>query len=309
MFTSHARAALLSCVVLALPAIASAQTVGQVLDINDLTTGAVEVTDDQIAALTPDRANEDEPVRLSVTPRERGGAVKLEELANPKSKFYQDRGTFSVEGPRKRIIESAARGVGIRGGFAFEAERINKILMAPKYRNALAAHYPFSKLLLQSGYIVPPVITKVSNVRELPNQNFLSLTVGSYEITREPRLTTLKPTWMDYLLLPVRGVKPPQDIKLEGSGENSLWNTTVKNSWADGVQEARSTFVTALATLNRDYNGMVLYHQLAKQGAVSIPTVDVSRINWRVTPDGKRAYEGEVQIEITVGPKFRARRK
>lgn len=286
----------LLCAALALPTASYSQTVGEPLDINDITDEPITIPRSEL-------------VDVSVAPDEPGVAPSLAELANPKSKFYKKKGTFSVEGPRKRIIVAAARGVGIRGGFAYEAQRINKILMSPKYRNALARHYPFGNVMLQDGYIVPPVITKVSNVRDLANQNYLALTVGSYEITREPRLTTITPSWMDYLLLPIRGVQPPDDIMLDGAGEQELWNSTVKEAWVNGVMEARATLTTALATLNRDYAGMALYLDLAKQGAVSIPTVDVSRVKWRVTADGKRAYEGEVRIEIKVGPKFKSRKK
>lgn len=279
---------------LAAPLEASAQTIGSPLDLSDIMNAPVQIPADQL-------------VDVRVTDRENGRAISLNDLANPDSSFYRDQGTFRVTGARKRVIEAAARGVGIRGGFAYESERINKILMAARYRNALNAHYPFQRLLLQNGYVVPPVITRVNNVRELSGPNYLYLTVGSYEITREARLTTIAPTWMDYLLLPIRSVSPPDDIQLEGADEYALWRSTVKDSWVTGVREARAAFTTALATLNRDYNGMALYHQLAQQGAVSLPTVDVSNRRWRVTEDGQRAFEGETSIRITVASRFRAR--
>ncbi len=56
-------------------------------------------------------------VDVTVTDAEGGVAVSLTELANPDSKFYKEQGTFRVNGARKRVIEAAARGVGIRGGF------------------------------------------------------------------------------------------------------------------------------------------------------------------------------------------------
>lgn len=74
-----------------------------------------------------------------------------------------------------------------------------------------------------------------------------------------------------------------------------------------GVREARMAFSTALATLHRDYHGMRLYHELAQQGAISVPRVDVNNRRWRVTADGQRAFEGETTLEITVNSKFRRR--
>ena len=52
---------------------------------------------------------------------------------------------------------------------------------------------------------------------------------------------------------------------------------------------------------------MILYHDLARQGAVSVPQVDVSNRAWRVTEDGRRAFEGETTIEIVVASGFRRR--
>lgn len=66
----------------------------------------------------------------------------LNELRNPSSTFYKERGTFTVDGAKVSLIENAARGVGIRGGYAEEATRINDLLMQ-RYRNALNRRYNF----------------------------------------------------------------------------------------------------------------------------------------------------------------------
>jgi defect-in-organelle-trafficking protein DotC len=288
----------LLCVALSLPAATGhAQQVGAPLDLSELTSGA-----------TYDPRNPpQELVDLSVGRDERGEAVSLSQLSNPNSDFYRRTRVFQVDGARKQVIEAAARGVGIRGGFAYEAERINKVLMAGRYRSALDRHYPFRNLMLQQGYVVPPVITKVSNVREQSGPNFLYLTNGSYEITREPRLVTITPSWMDYLLLPIRSIRPPENIQLKGADEQAVWKAAVEDAWNTGVREARASFTTSLATLHRDYHGMRMYHSLAQQGALSVPQIDVSSVRWRVTEDGKRAFDGETRIEIKVGPSFRRR--
>lgn len=231
--------------------------------------------------------------------------IGLNELANPNSNFYRDRAVFSVTGARAQIIESAARGVGIRGGYADEAQRINDILM--NRRRSLGASFNFQPLMLNNGYVVPPVITEVRNVRELSGPNFLYLTNGSFEIAREPRLTTIAPTWMDWLLLPIRQVRPPENITLEGADEERLWAASVRDGWATGQTEARLTYTTAMATLNRDYFGMRRFHELARQGVLSVPTVDVRNVPWRVDENGRRAFQGEVTIEIQVGSEFRRR--
>lgn len=228
----------------------------------------------------------------------------LEELANPGSDFYTERGTFTVDGARVSLIENAARGVGIRGGYAAEATRINDLLLT-QYRGVLSARYNFAPLMLQNGYVVPPAITSIRNVSQLSGPNYLYLTTGSYEIVRPARLTTLTPTWLDWLSLPIRDVRPPDNLSLEGTDEEAIWRRSVEDGWEAGVREARMAFSVALATLHRDYYGMVLYHDLARQGAVSVPVVDIRSQSWRVTEDGTRAFEGETTLEITVASQFR----
>lgn len=274
----HATAMLLSASLLSMPA--TAQQVGEPLLLSDPLL-------DQIQS----------EVRSAPLP-------SLADLANPDSTFYSERGTFTVDGARVSLIENAARGVGIRGGYAAEATRINDQLLA-RYRGALDASYNFAPLMLQSGYVVPPAVTRVSAVSQLSGPNYLYLTNGSYEIVRAARLTTLTPSWLDWLSLPIRDVRPPDSLSLEGADERAIWRRSVEDGWETGVREARMTFSTALATLHRDYNGMRLFHELARVGAVSLPAVDVRAQRWRVTEDGQRAFEGETTLEIVVNSRFR----
>lgn len=230
----------------------------------------------------------------------------LDQLANPNSDFYQERGTFTVDGARIALIENAARGVGIRGGYATEATRINDLLLS-NYRTALERRYNFQPMMLQDGFVVPPSITRIRQVRQLSGPNFLYLTNGSYEIVRPARLTTITPSWLDWLQLPIRDVRPPDNIALEGAEEQAIWRRSVEDGWDTGVTEARMAFSTALATLHRDFHGMRLFFELAQSGAVSVPRVDVSNRDWRVDESGQRAFEGETTIEIVVNSEFRER--
>lgn len=255
------------------------------------------------ALLNASPANAQQPSALE---REIAGVIGLDELANPNSSFYRDRAVFSVTGARAQVIESAGRGVGIRGGFATEAQRINDLLMQ-RYRRRLEASFDFRPLMLNSGFVVPPVITEIRNVQELSGPNFLYVAEGSYEIVREPRLTTVTPTWMDWLLLPIREVRPPENITLDNGDEERLWSASVRDGWDTGIREARLTFTTAMATINRDYRGMQRFHDFARRGILSVPTVDVRRIPWRVDEEGRRAFQGETTLEIQVGAQFRRR--
>lgn len=228
------------------------------------------------------------------------------DIVNPDSRFYQNNGTFAASGARRTLIENAARGVGIRAGFAAEAEQINAIVMQ-KWRRILDQHYNFRPLLMQNGVVVPPVITRIQGVRELPSSRLLYSAQVQYEIVKEPRLSTLPPSWMDYALLPIRDVRPPTNISFENNAEKDLWRTAARAGWDEGVREARLAFVDAFNVLARDYAGMQLFHQLAGSGFVSVPRVDISRQATRIDENGRRAFVNEQAVRLVAGSRFRLR--
>jgi defect-in-organelle-trafficking protein DotC len=229
------------------------------------------------------------------------------EIVNPDSGFYKQRGTFAATGARRTMIEQAARGVGIRAGFAVEAEQINAI-MFQRYRSVMDRRYNFQPLLLQGGDVIPPVVTKINSVRELPNSRYLYSAQASYEIVKEPRLSTMAPSWMDYVLLPVREVRPPDNVSFEDDEEKSLWREAARAGWEEGIREARLAFVDAFNVLDRDYQGMILFRQLASQGFVSVPRIDIASQPTRIDANGRRAYVNERVVRIVAGSRFQIRK-
>ena len=246
---------------------------------------------------------------LAATPVLAQTAPSLEELQNPNSDFYRDRQTFVPTGAREQALASAARGVGVRGGFRFEAERINAQLEGNRStRSALDRQLNYAPLMMQRGYVVPPVITEIRNVEELNGERFLYLTSGSFEIVRDARLATLPPHWRDYLILPLQDPRPPQRLTAETNAERRLWAQEVESGYQRGITEAREAFRLGLNLATRDLRGMQRYHELQRQGIVSLPRIDISQVPVRVTEDGKRAFVGETSIRMIVEPKFVRRR-
>lgn len=227
----------------------------------------------------------------------------LEEIRNPKSNFYASRGMFIDEGGiRNSALNDAAKGVGVRAGFSYEAARINDALQK-RYRGVLTSRFSFFPLMLGGGRVIPPVITEVNNQQERLGNNFLYLSIGSYEIVKPASLALREPDWRDYLLLPVNDPRPPEGIAAEGSKELEAWKKSVDAGWAEGKREARRTFIANLNRLIRDYTGMQRYHSLAKKGAITIPRVQSIKNNRRV--DGDRMFVGEERLEIKVSAKFK----
>lgn len=246
------------------------------------------------------------PEDIYATDIEQGNVVSRKEITNPDSDFYEKRGTFENNSPRDRALANAARGVGIRAGFAYEARRLNNILETI-WTPVLNRNFPFSSLMLRQGTIVPPVITQIHGVEETSGDRYLYLTIGAYEIVKDARVAIRTPTWRDYLFLPVSDPRPPQGLVAKTGEEKDLWAKAADEGWDKGITEARDTFALNLNIMVRDFEGMRRYRDLQAQGVVSLPDVSTRRARYRVTDDGRRAFVGEEAIRIMVSPKFRGR--
>lgn len=231
--------------------------------------------------------------------------ASYKEILNPDSAFYKKTQSFVPSDPKLKAIYNAARGVGIRAGFADEADRINKIVRS-RYRAQLTSRFDFRQLMIEK-YVIPPVITEIRNVREHSGSDLLYLTDGAYEIVKDARLSFEPPKWEEYLILPIQPPAAPRGLSVETQEEKDIWREGAKTGWYAGIVEARRGFVTGWNILNRDFGGMRRYHKLAQQGIVSLPDVKTVAKRWSVSDNGTRAYKGETTIKLQVSPRFRVK--
>lgn len=156
--------------------------------------------------------------------------------------------------------------------------------------------------------LVPPVITEIRQVGERGGDRLLYLTLGAFEIIKPARLTLSPPTWRDYLRVHSSEGRSSASIAPQDSTEQDVWDKSFAAGAAAGITEARAAFSEAFNRLERDYQGMSRYHELAAQGAVSLPVVDVSSAKVRIAEGGRRAFVGEKVVTLRVTPTFRAAR-
>jgi hypothetical protein len=208
---------------------------------------------------------------------------------------------------RQQVIAQAARGVGVRQGFADETARINAELDGA-YGAALDRRYDFAPLMIDRT-LVPPVIVELRRLGERADDRRLYLTLGAFEIVRPARLALAPPGWRDYLYnTGVPPTLPPSasEVRPEGGAEEGVWGIAFESGVAVGIAEARASFTANLDRLERDHAGMGRYHDLARSGAVSLPVVGTSARRVRVAADGARAFVGERVVSLQVSPRFRA---
>lgn len=231
-----------------------------------------------------------------------GGTYTRADIMNPNSSFYsgEARGT----NVRQTQIRNAAYQVGIKAGFAAEAQRINNSLL--KYRYSMDQKFDFRSLMEVDGAVVPPVITTVTDIIERRSANYLYLTSGAYQIVQPAYVTVKIPAWQDYMMLDGGGPTPPTGIKVKDGADKTVWAEAARNGWERGVKEARAQFTAGMDRLVRDFNGIKTYRRLADDGAVSLTNVKITHKGGAIYLNGRKAVGERITVNLTVQPKFKS---
>ncbi|NGM38042.1 MULTISPECIES: type IV secretory system conjugative DNA transfer family protein [Methylobacterium] len=222
--------------------------------------------------------------------------------ANPDFSRYSA-GVFGDANRPTKVVQRTARSTGIQDGYREESRRIAAYLDTPEISARLDQRYPFAAVMVGPD-IVAPVVSELREVRQTPNRTLLVTTLGSFEILRDARVTVQPPNWRDYLT-----VAPPPEAKTtwtppKGDVEQANWDVGYKGGLDVGVAQARAAFDDGLARLDRDFAGMRRYHDLAAQGAVSLPIVKTRATALKVGRDGRSAAVEQRLLKIVVAPKF-----
>lgn len=229
---------------------------------------------------------------------------------NPSSPLYKRYEHNSVTDPqiRPKVLSQIGRGKGIRRGFIEEAARLRASIEG-QAAGRLDVRYDFTRQMIGT-HLVPPVIGEVRNVEQRDGDRVLYLTVGAYQIVRPARLVITPPNWRDYLY--IETAEPQTAISAlapDTPEEQKYFDEAYDSGVQKGIEEARQTFDDNLNRLERDYSGMERYHELERQGAVSLPVVKDQRRAVRVADGGQRAFVGEQVVTLRVTPRFKAARK
>ncbi|KMO42104.1 hypothetical protein VQ02_04100 [Methylobacterium variabile] len=212
-------------------------------------------------------------------------------------------GVFGDANRPTKVVQRTARTAGIQDGYRDESRRIAAYLDTPEISARLDARYPFPTVMVGPD-IVAPVMSELREARQTLTRSLLVTTLGSFEILRDARVTVQPPNWRDYLT-----VTPPPEAKTtwtppRGDVEQANWDVGYKGGLEVGVAQARAAFDDGLARLERDFSGMRRYHDLAAQGAVSLPILKARATSLKVGRDGRSAAVEPRLLKIVVAPKF-----
>jgi defect-in-organelle-trafficking protein DotC len=216
---------------------------------------------------------------------------------------------------RLKAMQEAAHSYGARSGLLRRSYEIRKSLdvAAPH----LDATWNFSALMLvdkQAGEdadsryrnVIPPVIVQADRNFKQDGPTVIRTVDKVYRIESQARFASVPPTWRAYLFRDL-GEKvatlPHSSLMPRTPEERTRWQGWVEEGWMAGVAQANSFFEVDLNRLSRDFNGMVLYHELVMKKMVSLP--HVATLNAGVTGDESTLNINDVALRITVMPGFR----
>lgn len=206
---------------------------------------------------------------------------------------------------RVPILRSAALAYGAQGGLAYGAKQIN--IMLDEDAPRLQQVYSFDSLLFHDGYstVLPPVIVEAKDTYEQQdNDDTLRIADSYYKIIQQAHFTSSAPSWRMYLRQSVVPPNRPSDDSLpKNDDERAIWNTYLKTAWDQGIEQSQKVFKMSLRRLERDRNGMILFHKLLSQNLVSAPSIATQSLG--NTGSGQDMRVNDNAYRLTSKPRFR----
>lgn len=203
---------------------------------------------------------------------------------------------------RRQAIKDTAFSFGVQVGLVHQIDAINKSVSA-KERD-LDTVYDFGPYMIH-GRVVPPVITEMRDVYTQATPKTLRLSGVQYTIDSQARFSSTAPNWRDYLVLspaPVTMYEQISAIHPKNGSEKEAWEKALRDGWAQGVDQANLMFERGLDELNRDFTGMLRYHEFVMTGKLTMPVVASESIS--MTYDGDTVILDETLLRITRLPSF-----
>ncbi len=208
--------------------------------------------------------------------------------------------TISINGIRHMGLRDASLSFGARGGLAWRADQINRLVM--RHERHLDLIYNFNGLLLDHN-VLPPVLIEGRQTLDQSADDVIRVADRQYSIQSQARFVTMAPTWRDYLKMNYKEPDVPDTSLLpRNESEKSVWDRYLNEGWQAGVTQADVIFAENLGRLKRDYEGMIRYRTLLAQNMVSLPYV--AQINLGVTGGDSQMAINDRILRITTLPQF-----
>lgn len=200
------------------------------------------------------------------------------------------------DGSRFEALKTSAYDLGIKGGLYRRRKEINEMLR--KSAPQLIRLFDFSVYMLP-GNVFPPVITQTEGMINSQSRTEQRLVRHSYHMVTMPKLLISPPTYLNYLVrhypvpeLPNTVLLPVTDI------EKKNWKLWVAEAWQIGEAQADKQYESDANRLQRDLQGIRLFHDLVARGVITMPRVAKQDYGVVLSKDGKNLTIGDEVISI-----------
>ncbi|WP_232338389.1 type IV secretory system conjugative DNA transfer family protein [Bordetella flabilis] len=202
---------------------------------------------------------------------------------------------------RSQALLDTALGIGVKAGIAWQLDKIRRDVKANERK--LDTIYDFGNLMIQ-GRVVPPVIVQATDLYNQDGDLTLRLSGAYYKIESQAKFASVAPSWRGYLSFPTAGTLPSSFnmIKPATSAEKSLWEQGVADGWRQGIEQADIMLEHSMDRLNRDFIGMLRFHEFVLQGKITMPLIASESIP--VTNNGSTMAVDETLLRITALSEF-----
>ena len=208
---------------------------------------------------------------------------------------------------RLKAILDAAYQHAVKVGIQSEMNGVRNALQDPKVERNLDGIYNFQTLMLKER-VVPPVITEARDIVQNKNGTAFKTTSAVYKIEKQAYFSTLPPNWRTYLTFPSNDYDvdltetPTKELMPRNSREYEAWKSKTIQGYNEGKKIANEMFEYSLNKLNRDYLGMVRFHQFVLEGKVSMPSL--SRADLAISNTGSVMAIDQKLLTIRTLPSF-----
>lgn len=194
-----------------------------------------------------------------------------------------------------RAMQQMAITYGSQSGFHWKSNQISSYLN--DHSSELDQVFNFNALLMQHN-ILPPVVAEYGKTYSIESNDTVRITDKEIRMVAPARFVSVAPSWRDYIVLHAHEPEdPPASLMPLTDYELVLWKEYLQIGWDAGVDQAVTDFENKLAELNRDFQGMILYHILHIQNMISAPYTETTNLGITGDSHGLRLNDKIIHIE------------
>lgn len=218
------------------------------------------------------------------------------------------RGNFEtdIEEERYGLLREAALSYAAQAGYERRVWEIMRQLEADS--GTLSASFDFNRVAYraprETGYILPPVASRATAAINVEENGRSAVASDEYYRLEIPgRITTVVPTWRDYLVIPLEEpARQNDDFLPQDQEEKRVFARFAAEGWQAGVEQADEALDLNFARLRRDYLGMVEYRRMVEAGIVTELVIRDSES--RSAGEGDELFIGERRVQIVNAATF-----